>query len=103
MRKVVYVVGTCDFCEHLLANYSNSYINVEWELTKGRIYTLEKEWSITVDGKKGVGYRLVEFFLPEGWGHCSCQFRDVEGDGESWRLLIAKHKSKPRVKELEPA
>lgn len=97
--KVIYVGGTCDFCEYVFANYSNCQYTAD--LVKGRAYTIVMKWEVEVDGHVGWGVRLAEIYLPPNWGHCSCQFREIDGDRESFYRMMRENR--PKTKELEPA
>lgn len=105
MRKVVYVGGTCDFCEGFRKWFNHKELEVsETPLVEGRVYTVSHEFHVECwwEPYRGSGYQLVE--APPShpdYGFCSCQFRDVEGDAEEWERIVQRHK--PKTKELEPA
>lgn len=101
--KVVFVGGApCEFCGSIQNDFPDQFDTTpESDLVEGRVYTVIKQWHLCLEnGIKGTGYRLAEYQLEENWGHCSCQFRDVEGDAGEWRKLLREHKHKPKV--LEP-
>lgn len=98
--KVIYVGGTCDFCEYLVANYP-PFVLDETVLVKGRHYTVVERWPYTFGPVSGFGVRVAEYPLPENWGHCSCGFREIDGDAAAWNRIMKKNR--PKTKELEPA
>jgi hypothetical protein len=101
--KVIYVGGSCDFCEGFRERYPANHNSDETHLTKGRHYTVIEQWMVQAPWATGVGYRLAEYTLPPNWGHCSCGFREIEGDAEAWRRLVRENHPKIKDKELEPA
>lgn len=103
--KVIFVGGECAFCQGFAEHYpESSASNVNDRLVTGRAYhvveILEARcwWPPFLSGR---GYRLAEITLPPNWGHCSCAFREVEGDADAWHRLLEENR--PKTKELEPA
>ena len=94
--KVVYVGGQCPFCE----GFPDSAVHAD-HLTVGRHYTVVRQDKIIAPWAEGVGYLLGEVNITPGWYWCSCAFREVKGDKESWQRIMEQ--SKPKTKELEPA
>jgi hypothetical protein len=99
--KVVYVGGTCPFCEGFINNPEYLHISDESPLTQGRHYTVVQQFEVTMPWASGVGYRLAEYELPDGWGHCSCGFREIDGDKEAFHKMMRENR--PKTRELEPA
>jgi hypothetical protein len=99
--KVVFVGGTCPFCECVRQNYPNSWDDVT-ELMKGRAYTVRETDHIDLpEGFTGCGIRVWEYEHPKRWYHCSCQFREIDGDEDAWNQMMHQHR--PKTKELIPA
>ena len=96
--KAVYVGGTCEFCEYIYENYDSCFRD-ESCLVKGRVYTIIDRFFVNEGTVQGYGVRVAEYTLPPGWGHCSCGFREIDGDDAEWRGMLKKDKSK--TKELE--
>ena len=97
--KVIYIGGTCEFCEHLMVVHPTCWQDTSY-LVKGRAYTVSEKWPVEIDYHKGFGIRLMEHPLPPGWGYCSCQFREIDGDDDAWQKIMEKNR--PKTKELEP-
>jgi hypothetical protein len=100
--KLVFVGGTCHFCEYIRDNYPQAWVPEMDDnfLVRGRTYTLETKFKVTLDGIVGYGIRLRELTLPANHGHCSCMFREIEGDDDAWRRIMEENR--PKTKELEP-
>lgn len=101
--KVVFKRGTCAACEHIRDNYP-----AEWDddapLVNGRVYTVKCVNSFTIADKGELvvtGVFIHEYTHPKGWMHCSCQFREIDGDADAWHRIVEK--SRPKTKELQPA
>lgn len=95
--KVIYVGGECKFC----CDHPNSD---QWPdlLTEGRAYTVTVQRPMqSPSGFKGCGYLLAEVRIDDSRYWCSCSFREIDGDQDSWERIVEK--SRPKTKELEPA
>ena len=97
--KAVYVGGTCDLCEYIIQKYPE-ICRPYTELVEGRVYTIVLWEPVELDGHSGFKARTAEVLLPEGWGHCGCGFREIEGDEDAWKRMMHEHRPK---KVLEPA
>lgn len=99
--KVVYVGGDpCPFCQAVMAD--STYLWRPTTLVIGRVYTVAsaKKYTCPLNPTlTTIAYRLARHeYLGGDWKHCSCEFREIEGDAEEWRKIFANHKH--RVKEL---
>lgn len=99
--KVIFVGGTCAFCECVRKNYPERWDDVT-ELVVGRAYTVRDVDRVRLkEGHVGYGVRVWEYEHPKLWMHCSCQFREIDGHADAWRRVM--HENRPKTKELEPA
>jgi hypothetical protein len=96
--KVLYLETTCEFCEYIFEHHPDQSSRKS-ELVSGRAYTVSKTTRMDMGGLVGYGVKLVEYDHPLGWYHCSCNFREIDGDADAWSRIV--HASRP--KELQPA
>lgn len=92
--KAVYVGGECEFCRDFPDNDPS-----EPELVAGRAYEIVHQEKMTSPNKgiHGVGYRVAGVSLPAHWYHCSCSFREIDGDPDAWRETFQKGKLRDPV------
>lgn len=100
--KAIFVGGTCQFCETVKIRYPNNWEDTEG-LIKGRAYTIVKMERFVLpppDPIVGYGVQTLEgpMLLGMPMYHCSCMFREIDGDKDSWEGIVRK--SRPKTPEL---
>lgn len=91
--RVIFLGGTCKFCDYIIANYPQISESVT-DLVRGRCYVVREMRRYRVHGLVGYGVTVVDSPLPPQWESCSCQFREIGGDADEWREILRKHKHK---------
>jgi hypothetical protein len=107
VTKVIFVGGPpCEFCRAVIECFPTLWRDST--LVKGRAYTVV--WTMKCffplnTNLSTIAYRLAEIDYPtdSGWKHCSCEFREVDGDAEAWQRILQANRPKIRERELEPA
>jgi hypothetical protein len=108
VTKVIFVGGPpCEFCRAVIEYYPSMWRPSA--LVKGRAYTVThtKRCFFPLDlSLSTTAYRLAEITYPASdteWQHCSCEFREIEGEADAWQRIVEESRPRTRELELEPA